>query len=71
MPELPEVEALAEGMLGIGGPPEVEDLLAALRSSRGDDLEAEYQSLFGGTVAVMDLFTAQAPGPLEPHLVDR
>lgn len=49
---LSEVEALAEGVLGIGGPPEVTDLLTALRASRPDDLRAEYQSLFGGKVAV-------------------
>jgi len=49
---LAEVDALAEGVLGIGGPPEVADLLAALRASRPDDLRAEYQSFFGGKVAV-------------------
>jgi putative dimethyl sulfoxide reductase chaperone len=49
---LTEVEALAEGVLGIDGPAEVADLLAALRASSHDDLRAEYQSLFGGTVAV-------------------
>jgi TorA maturation chaperone TorD len=49
---LAEVEALAEGVLGIGGPEEVADLLSALRASSSDDLRAEYQSLFGGKVAV-------------------
>jgi len=47
-----EVEALAEGVQDIGGPPELAQLLAALAAATHDDLRAEYQSLFGGKVAV-------------------
>ena len=49
---LAEVEALADALVQLGAPLEVEELLAALRSSDRADLEAEYQSLFGGGVAV-------------------
>jgi TorA maturation chaperone TorD len=47
-----EVEALAEGVLALEPSPELEELVEALRSVRLPDLEAEYQSLFGGKVAV-------------------
>jgi TorA maturation chaperone TorD len=47
-----EVALLAEGIAEIGGPPDLDGLLVALRSTDGDDLRAEYQSLFGGRVAV-------------------
>lgn len=49
---LAEVEALADALVQLGAPLEVEELLAALRSSDRADLVAEYQSLFGGGVAV-------------------
>jgi TorA maturation chaperone TorD len=49
---LAEVAALADALVQLGAPLEVEELLAALRSSDRPDLEAEYQSLFGGGVAV-------------------
>ena len=49
---LAEVEALAQALVETGAPLEVEELLAALRSSSREDVEAEYQSLFGGKVAV-------------------
>ena len=49
---LAEVEALAEGVLELSGPPEVAQLLGAIGRSTPEDLEAERQALFGGTVAV-------------------
>ena len=48
-----EVEALAEAVLELGGGlPAIEKLLGAIRASAPEDLEAESQALFGGTVAV-------------------
>jgi TorA maturation chaperone TorD len=49
---LAEVEALADGVLALEGSPELEEVLETLRSAQLQDLEAEYQSLFGGKVAV-------------------
>ena len=49
---LGELRALTEGILELEGSAELELVLEALRSSRADDLEAEYQALFGGKVAV-------------------
>jgi len=47
-----EVEALAQALVETGAPLEVEEHLAALRSSSPQDVAAEYQTLFGGRVAV-------------------
>ncbi|MGH3077487.1 MAG: TorD/DmsD family molecular chaperone [Gaiellaceae bacterium] len=47
-----EVEALAEAVLELEGSPAVGELLAAIRASTPEELEAERQSLFGGSVAV-------------------
>lgn len=49
---LAEVEVLAEGLLELEASAELDDLLAALRSAHPVELEAEYQALFGGAVAV-------------------
>jgi TorA maturation chaperone TorD len=46
------VEALGRAVVEVGAPLEVEELLAALRSTSPADFAAEYQSLFGGKVAV-------------------
>jgi hypothetical protein len=45
-----EVEALAEAVLELEGSPAVGELLAAIRASTPEELEAERQSLFGGSV---------------------
>jgi TorA maturation chaperone TorD len=49
---LAELEALAQALVDVGAPLEVEELLAALRASSRTDVETEYQALFGGKVAV-------------------
>ena len=47
-----EIEALAEAAFELDASPEVAAVLAVARSTGTDALAAEYQSLFGGTVAV-------------------
>jgi TorA maturation chaperone TorD len=49
---LEEVEALAEALREGGGPDELDVLLDALRIARVEELAAQYQALFGGTVLV-------------------
>lgn len=49
---LAEVEALSDALRGYTAQSEVEDLLAAVRSTTFETLATEYQRLFGGTVLV-------------------
>ena len=49
---LAEVELLADGIAEVGGPPEVDDVLALARESEPAELSAQYSRLFRGTVRV-------------------
>jgi TorA maturation chaperone TorD len=59
-----EIGALAEALLEVEPTPEIEAVLAAARSAEPEELEAEYQSLFGGTVAVAPYEGSYEPDPI-------
>lgn len=47
-----EIEALADGLTEAGAPPEVEEVLAAVRESELEELSTQFSALFRGTVLV-------------------